>query len=134
MWNITRDKYEVQIMKCEHSQTLDIQFHIPGYRHINRTFAAIAAATGVTGFLVNFIFSVDPAQYSTGLDKNIEKCTSTRTRVIAIFRYRHRNVRRTRPVSSGMLLFLERRRSHEFSRISRLRFNLTRESNCRVAK
>lgn len=78
-----RDKYEVQIMKCEHSQTLDIQFHIPGYRHINRTLAAIAAATGATGFLVNFIFSVDPAQYSAGLyvlDKNIEKCTSSGTR------------------------------------------------------
>lgn len=80
-------------MKCEHSQTLDIQFHILGYRHINRTFAAIAAATaGATGFLVNFIFSIDPAQYSIGryvLDKNIEKCTPTGTRVIAIFRYRN---------------------------------------------
>lgn len=86
-------------MKCEHSQTLDIQFHIPGYRHINRTFAAIAATTAAAGFLVNFIFSVNPAQYSIGpyvLDKNIEKCTSIGTRVIAIFRYRHRNVRGAR--------------------------------------
>lgn len=71
-------------MKCEApSQTLDIQFHILGIQ-THKSFAATTAATSAAaGFLVNFIFSLDPAQYSTQLyvvDKNIKKCTSTGTR------------------------------------------------------
>lgn len=112
---------------------MNIQFHIPGYRRINRPFAADVAAAG---FLINSIFSVDPAQYSTRLyvlDKNIEKYTSTRTRVIAIFRYRHRNVRRSKPAFSVMRLFLERCRSlpspsHSNARKYLVsRFNLSKE-------
>lgn len=108
---------------------MNIQFHIPRYRRINRTFAADVAAAG---FLINSIFSVDPAQYSTRLyilDKNIEKYSSTRTRVIAIFRYRHRNVRCSKPAFSVMWLFLERCRSSLSNAREYLisRFNLTRE-------